>query len=89
MFKTFPIAIALMIIPPYLAASTTADARWVRGGGHSHRIHTPWGDAGLIRGGWGLGGIADRPWVGGSIIAVTPYGPYPYGPYFDFIDLDR
>jgi len=39
-----------------------------------------WGYDGCIRGGWGLGGPADK-FVGGEFIPVTPYGPYPYGPF--------
>jgi hypothetical protein len=50
-------------------------------GGHHYLFRTQWGFSGLVRGGWGLGGIADSPWVGGSIIGVTAWGPYPYGPY--------
>ena len=40
-----------------------------------------WGYAGLVQGGWGVGGSADAPWVGGSIIGVESYGPGPYGLY--------
>jgi hypothetical protein len=64
-----------------LATSSTADARRVGLWAHRHWDHNFWGYGSVSHGGWGLGGPADRTWVGGSMVAVTPYGPYPYGPF--------
>ena len=61
------------------ATSSVADARRLMV--HRHWGYNFWGYGSLTRGGWGLGGPADRTYVGGSIVAVTPYGPYPYGPF--------
>lgn len=64
-----------------IATSSAAEAHCARNCRHNLWPHNQWGNVGLVRGGWGLGGIADAPWVGGSIVGVTSYGPYPYGLY--------
>ena len=45
--------------------------------GHAHWLRNQWGYGGWVRT-YGLGGVADLPWVGGATTGVTPYGPYPY-----------
>jgi hypothetical protein len=72
---------AITIGTTTLAALSTAEARCVRHCRHNVWPHNQWGYVGLIQGGWGLGGVADAPWVGGSIIGIGSYGPYPYGFY--------
>jgi len=75
------LAAAISLSATVLATVSNAEARCVRSCRTVPWVYSHWGYGGLTRGGWGLGGIAEVPWVGGSIIAVTPYGPYPYGPY--------
>ncbi len=72
---------AMAIGAATLATSSAADARRVGVWAHRHWGYNFWGYGGLTRGSWGLGGPADARWVGGSLVAVTPYGPYPYGPF--------
>jgi hypothetical protein len=72
---------AIAVVATTLAASSTADARCLRGCRHAPWPYNQWGYVGPIRSGSGLGGSADAPWVGGSITAVTSYGPRPYGLY--------
>jgi len=62
-----------------VAALSTAEAQCVGKCRHNGWPHDQWGYVGLIQGGWGLGGVADAPWVGGSIFGLTSYGPHPYG----------
>jgi hypothetical protein len=77
--KTLLIAL-LAAITVGLAASGTAEAACFRYCRQGPWFHNQWGYGRLVRG-WGLGGIADAPWVGGSTFGVMPYGPHPYGPY--------
>jgi hypothetical protein len=70
---------AIAIAVSTLATFGTADAHCYRSCRHNPWRHNQWGYIGLMQGGWGLGGIADAPWVGGSVFAVTSYGPPPYG----------
>ena len=84
MNKTFSFLIAAIAIGgTTLATSSGATAHRVV---HYRHWVDPWsnpnfwGYGGWSRGGWGLGGPADR-LVGGEFILVTPYGPYPYGPF--------
>jgi hypothetical protein len=60
-----------------LAALSPAEAHCYRGCRYHPWVRNQWGYGGLVRT-WGLGGIADAPWVGGAITGVTPYAPYPY-----------
>ena len=62
-------------------ATSEADAHRARVWPRLHWDHNFYGRGGISHGGWGLGGPADAPFVGGSLIAVRPWGPYPYGPY--------
>ena len=75
------VLLAALAIGATLAASTAAQAHCFGRCRHFGWPHNQWGYVGLIQGGWGLGGVADAPWVGGSVFAVTSYGPYPYGLY--------
>ncbi len=84
--KIFLTAIALSstIGTTTLIALSTAEAHRVRHCRVTKWPHNQWGYVGLMRGGSGLGGVADAPWVGGSIIGLSSYGPYPYG-YYPFL----
>jgi hypothetical protein len=75
------ILLSTLAICALLTAPSEVQAHRLGRGWHYGWPHNQWGYVGLIRGGWGLGGIADAPWVGGSIIGVSSYGPYPYGLY--------
>ena len=54
-----------------------ADAHCVRNCRPGPWLPNQWGHGGWVRT-WGLGGIADAPWVGGATTGVMPYGPQPY-----------
>jgi hypothetical protein len=71
---------AITVSATMLAASGSAEAGCVRYCRQGPWFQNQWGYGRLVRG-WGLGGIADAPWVGGSTFGVMPYGPHPYGPY--------
>jgi hypothetical protein len=84
MNKVFAALVAALAISGTIFA-TVGDAAAHQYRSYHHRIDpwsNPnfWGYGGSSRGGWGLGGPANR-WVGGDMIPVTPYGPYPYGPF--------
>jgi hypothetical protein len=64
-----------------LATPCDVQAHRLRNGWHHAGYYNEWGYVGPARGAWGLGGVADAPWTGGSIIGVSSYGPYPYGLY--------
>jgi hypothetical protein len=72
----------MLVICAALAAPTATQAHCFGKCRHYWR-HNQWGYVGMIRGSWGRGGIADAPWVGGSIFGVSSYGPYLYGLYPD------
>lgn len=74
------ISIAL-IAATAVAATTLAAAVDANADPAAGRGHREWGYYSAEHGGWGLGGVAAAPLVGGAIIPVTPYGPNPYGPY--------
>jgi hypothetical protein len=63
------------------AAPVAAEAHCPQHCRHIILGHNRWGYVALVQGSWGLGGIADAPWVGGSVFGVSSYGPYPYGLY--------
>lgn len=73
--------IAIAIGTGTFATWDSAKAHCVKNCRHNIWSNNQWGYVGLVRSGWGLGGVADAPWVGGSIVGVTSYGPYPYGLY--------
>lgn len=75
------LAICAVLAAPCGAQAHRLRGAWHQAWPHNRWGHNRWGYVGLARGAWGLGGIADAPWVGGSIIGVTSYGPYPYGLY--------
>jgi hypothetical protein len=80
--KTLLIALlaATTIGASVLAPAGTAEAGCFRSCRQAPWLQNQWGYGRYVRG-WGLGGIADAPWVGGSTFGVMPYGPHPYGPY--------
>lgn len=75
------ILLSTLAICTVLTATCEVQAHRLRSSWHHAWPHNRWGYVGLARGAWGLGGIADAPWVGGSIVGVSSYGPYPYGLY--------
>jgi hypothetical protein len=75
------IVLSTLVICAVLIAPGEVQAHRLARGWHHAWSHNRWGYVGLIQGGWGLGGIADAPWVGGSIFGVSSYGRYPYGLY--------
>lgn len=75
------IFLCILAICAVLATPGAVQAHRLGRGWHHAWPHNQWGYVGLIQGGWGLGGIADARWVGGSIFGVSSYGPYPYGLY--------
>ena len=81
MTRSSVVAFVAIVMCTAFAASTPAQARCFSHCRQGGWPHNQWGYVGLVQGGWGLGGVADRPWVGGSIIAVSSYGPYPYSLY--------
>jgi hypothetical protein len=77
--KTFAIALltTLAVAATISAMVSTAEARCARYCRHNLWVRNEWGYGGMVRT-WGLGGVADAPWVGGALTGVTPYGRYPY-----------
>ena len=61
-----------------LADVSAAQAQCARNCRHAYpSLRNQFGYGGLVQT-WGLGGVANAPWTGGSITGVMPYAPYPY-----------